>query len=193
MATLVIPRTVQVSIEMVCSGQPVWNVIHLDMGTEGFYTPASVLPFVKSAWEIGNGPLARHTTTTSMVGYHYVDLDSATGAVGFLASTASGNNASGLSALSTCALIKLGSGSRSRSTQGRMYHGPLAEAQVNADGRSLASTTITDLTNTYEAFRVAMATANTPWCVASRKNLNKTVITSVGAAGIIGTQRRRIR
>lgn len=191
MTTLVIPTTFQVGIEMVCSGQPVWNVLHFD--NDAGSTPTAALTAVKNAWEATSGPLKTRSSSLQMVGYHYTDLGSATGAVQFLGSTTAGAVSGGLSTMASSALIKLSSGTRSRSQQGRLYHGPLLETQINTDGRQIDSTYLTTLNTAYGTFRTAMSTANMEWLVASRKLLTTASIASASCAGIIATQRRRLR
>jgi hypothetical protein len=39
------------------------------------------------------------------------------------------------------AIIKLNGGTRSRSTRGRIYYGPIMENDINADGATLTATT----------------------------------------------------
>jgi hypothetical protein len=191
MATLVVPQTVQVAIEMVASGQKVYNVLGF---TNAFgSTPAYILNLVKTEWERTNGPLKLHTTATQMVGYHFTDLSSSTGATAFLGSTTAGGLAAALSTMASCALIKLSSGTRSRSGQGRLYHGPLAESQINSDGRQMDSTYQTSIALAYETFRINMAAGNCGWGVISRKNSAFTSITTTSCSGIIATQRRRLR
>ena len=192
MATLVIPGTVQVAIEMTCSGQPVWNVIHLDIA-DGIDTPTSTLNDVKTAWEAVGGPLKTRTTALAMVGYHYTDLRSTTGATAFLGSATTGAVVGALSTMASNGLVKLSSGTRARSGQGRLFHGPLAESQIQADGRTLDATFLTTLSTAYSGFRTAINVGSRRWVVASRKFLTKTEITSVGVSSIIATQRRRLR
>lgn len=192
MATLVIPDTVQVAIEMVCSGQPVWNIIHLS-GGGGLQPSGQTLADVKAAWEVTSGPLKMHPTALTMVGYHYTDLSSPTGAVAFLGSSTAGGQAGALATMASSALVKLGTGTRSRSQQGRLYHGPLTESQVNLDGRQLDTTWASSLTSAYDNFRIALGGGTRRWAVASRKLLVSTPIVTVSAAPIIATQRRRLR
>lgn len=192
MVTLVIPDTVQVAIEMQCSGQPVWNIIHLSGG--GALMPSgTTLSDVKTAWEAVGGPLKNHPSVLSMVGYHYTDLSSPTGAVAFLGSTTAGAISGNLSTMASSALIKLSTGTRSRSQQGRLYHGPMCEAQIAADGRNLEAGNQASLTAAYTQFLTAMNTGTRKWAIASRKNLVSTPIVTASASPIIATQRRRLR
>lgn len=189
--TVVIGSTAQVGIEMTCSGQKVFNVIGVHM--PGPYLITDVLAAVKSAWEVSTGPLYRHPTSVQMVGYHGTDLSSTTGAVAFLGSSASGAVAGDVSLMSASALVKLASGTRARRANGRLFHGPLAESQVNSDGRTLASSFITDATTAYANFRNAMATANMPWVIISRKYSSTADVSSIGVRSIASSQDRRLR
>jgi|SRR5690349_13798580 len=188
---LVVPQTVQVSIEMTCSGQSVYNVLGF---TNAFgSSPSYILNLVKTEWERASGPLKLHPTQVAMVGYHFVDLSTPTGAVAFLGSATTGGVVDNLSTMASSALVKLSSNTRSRSQQGRMYHGPLGEGQINNDGRVLATTFVSALNTAYETFRVNMAAGNCGWMVISRKNSSSTSITNVAASPIVATQRRRLR
>lgn len=188
---LVIPQTVQVSIEMTCSGQSVYNVLGF---TNAFgSSPSYILNLVKTEWERASGPLKLRPTQVAMVGYHFVDLSTTTGAVAFLGSSTTGGVTDSLSTMASAALIKLSSNTRSRSQQGRLYHGPLGETQINSDGRTLTSAYLTSLNTAYETFRVNMAAGNCGLMVLSRKNSSSTSVTNVAASPIVATQRRRLR
>lgn len=191
MVTLVVPQTVQVAIEMVCSGQPVYNVLGFSNAFGS--TPAYILNLVKTEWERTAGPLKSRTAALSMVGYHFTDLSSATGAVSFLGSTTAGAASTTLSTMASSALIKLSTGTRSRSQQGRLYHGPLCESQISTDGRQIEPTYLATLNTAYETFRLNMAAGNASWGIISRKNSSFSALTTASCAGIIATQRRRLR
>lgn len=191
MATLVIPQTVQVGIEMTCSGQPVWNVLGF---TNAFgSSPTYILNTIKTEWERTNGPLKLRPTQLTMVGYHFTDLSSTSGAVQFLGSSTAGGVTTSLSTMASSALIKLSTGTRSRSKQGRMYHGPLGETQIDPDGRNIVGSYLTSLNTAYETFRVNMAAANVGWQILSRKNLYGTSVVTASASSLVATQRRRQR
>lgn len=188
---LVVPQTVQVGIEMQCSGQPVWNVLGF---TNAFgSSPSYIMNLVKTEWERTNGPLKLKPSQVTMVGYHFMDLSSTSGAVAFLGSTTAGGVTTALSTMASSALVKLSTGTRSRSQQGRLYHGPLGETQIDADGRTIASTYLTNLSAAYETFRVNMLAGNTGWQIISRKNSTSTGVTQLSVSGLVATQRRRQR
>lgn len=192
MATLVVPGAAQVGIEMTCSGQPVWNVIGLNIGATT-QPPSVILAVVKTAWEKAAGPLKQRPTGVSMVGYHYTDLRTTTGAVGFLGSTTVGGNGTQLSTMASAALVKLSTGTRSRSQQGRLYHGPLAETHINTDGRTLDATYSGLLQTAYTTFLNDMNTGGYPWAIISRKLLQFNDVDTASPASVIATQRRRLR
>lgn len=192
MATLVVPGAAQVGIEMTCSGQPVWNVIGLNIGATTD-PPATVLAVVKTAWEAASGPLKLRSSLLTMVGYHYTDLRTATGAVGFLGSTTAGATSTTLSTMASSGLLKLSTGTRSRSQQGRLYHGPLGEAQINGDGRTLDPTFSGLLGTAYTTFLNALNSGGYPWAIISRKLSEFNDVDTASPAGIIATQRRRLR
>jgi hypothetical protein len=188
---LIVPDVVQVGIEMTCSGRTVMNVLGFENLDD---TPmATLLATVKTAWEQSNGPLYRHSSSTAMVGYHGVNLSAVDAPVGYLGSGATGSVAGEISTMGACALIKLSSGTRGRSKQGRVFHGPLVEGQINSDGRTVLGSMVTDLTTAYELFRASMDIAGNQWCVISRVHFDHSNIAASACEGIIGTQRRRIR
>jgi hypothetical protein len=192
--TLVVPDTFQVAIEMTQSGQTVFNVIGVRMSiTSGLDSPATNLGKVKTAWEQSNGPLAKHTTGCTMVGYHYTDLRSTTGATAFLGSSTTGGTSAEVSTMAACAVVKLSANTRSRSEHGRVFHGPLGEAHINSDGRTIESGFLTGLAAAYNLFRTNLTTNDLGWAVISRKLSTSKDIQTVGVGSIIGTQRRRIR
>jgi hypothetical protein len=194
MPTLVVPDTAQIGIEMTASGQKVMNVIGVHkINASGTLSPTSILTAVKTAWEAANGPLSKHTTTTHMVGYHYLDLSTATGLTGFLGSGASGTVFNDINTMDSCAIVKISDGSRARSHHGRLFHGPLAENWVQSDGRLLDTTLQSNLTDAYNQFKNALIAVDLPWTVISRKFSSQAEVNSVSVPGLIGTQRRRLR
>jgi hypothetical protein len=192
--TLVVPDTFQVAIEMTQSGQTIFNVIGVRVSlTSGLDSPMTNLGKVKDAWEQSNGPMYRHLTGCAMVGYHYTDLRSTTGATAFLGSSATGGTSGEVSTMAACAVVKLSGDTRSRSEHGRLFHGPLHEGAINADGRTIESTTLTNLASSYNLFRTNLISHDLGWAVISRKLSTSKDVASLGVASIIGTQRRRIR
>lgn len=192
MAPLVIPGCVQIAIHMEASGQPVYNVIHLFIG-EGIDTPTTTLNDVKTAWEASGGPLKTRSDQVKMISYNYTDLRYPDGTVQQLSSSTTGLGTAQFSTMAAAALIKLQSGTRARSKNGRLYHGPLVEGDINADGRTIDSTKLGQLQTAYNAFQTAMNVGERKWVVASRKTLTTAPIANVSIASVVATQRRRLR
>jgi hypothetical protein len=74
-----------------------------------------------------------------------------------------------------------------------MYFGPIGEADINSDGRTLSSTSITGIQSAFNQFRTTITNAGLEWVVVSRKLQAATPITTIGVQSVIATQRRRIR
>ena len=193
--TLVIANAYQVVIEMSASGQQLINVIGiLDETGEGDDSPGLIGNYVKTAWEIANGPLAKMSSQVSMVGYHVTALSTETSPKGSVGSTTAGGlTGQSLNTLATCAVIKLSSASRSRSMNGRLYHGGLTESNVNDDGRTINGGHLTALTTAYANFKSSIDGSGVQWAVLSRKLSIATPVHETSVGGIIGIQRRRLR
>lgn len=191
MPALIIPGTFLCSIKMSSGGQDVINVIGV-RNSGG--TAAGAAAAVDAAWQAASGPLSQLSTTTTYSGVHAMDLSSADGAISDLAVTGKAGGASGaLATNAACALVKWNGGTRSGSSRGRLYFGPLLEVAVNSDGRTLASTWQTAFQNAITVFRNSLNSANYPLVVISRKNAVATTVTSHAVENVIATQRRRIR
>jgi hypothetical protein len=193
MATLVIPNTVQIVVEMACSGQQVINVLHFKTGVGTFTNGNEALAAFKTAWERAAGPLKIRSSLVTMVGYKFTDISSLNGAVASLSSNVAGSGAATISTMASSALVKFGGGTRSRSSSGRLYHGPLLETDVNADGRTLAAASATAITAAYNTLDTEMAAQGLQLAVASRKNSESFDVGSISTANVIATQRRRLR
>lgn len=192
MATLVIPFHSQVGVEMVVSGQTVMNVLGFREPILGA-DPAAVLAAVKTAWEAADGPLKIKSNVVSMVGYHYTNLNNADGATAYLGSGAVGGRAGNMGIISGCGVVKLSGASRNRTKNGRLFHGPIMEDDINSDGRTITSAELDRIQAAYTSFRVTMAAADFHWAVLSRKASIGTDIVASSASPIVGTQRRRLR
>jgi hypothetical protein len=92
-----------------------------------------------------------------------------------------------------CALVTIGGASRSPSTRGRLYFGPLGEPMIDADGRTVASAMAAGIKTNFEAFKSTLAADGMEWVVISRKNQIASVVSNIAVQSIIATQRRRIR
>lgn len=191
MATLIVPGAALVSIKGVCSGQEIMNVIGIQNTTGA--AGLTVLTAIKAAWEKAAGPLSFRPTAFTMTSYDYVDLSTVNGQTATLGSTKAGGEASAISTVASAGLIQLQSATRNRTKRGRLYHGPLTEGQINADGRTLATAALNNFTAAYNQFRIDMETASSAWVVISRKTSTYSPIASIGVSGIVATQRRRLR
>lgn len=191
MATLIIPNAFQVTIGALVGERVVDNVIGV-VNASG--SSAGAAAAVKAAWEDAGGPLQYMTNAYEMVAYTAVDLSSGSGDIVVLPSTATGDDSSaGIATRGACALLKWNGSSRSRSTRGRMYWGPLMNNQVQSDGATLATTFHTELTNNFTQFLGELSAAGYPLAVLSRKLSQATLVSSWGVETTLATQRRRIR
>lgn len=190
--TLIIPNAFQVAIEAEAGGQPVVNVIGV---TNAAGTAAGAAAAVKAAWEQANGPLSRLSSLVSARLYRAVDLSSAFGDIAEVTSSAVGGvtTTNSLSTLAASALVTWNGSTRSRSTRGRMYYGPLTETNLNPDGRTLPTATLATFNTMFDLFRTSLASAGYPLAVLSRKNEAAYPVTSSAVQSVIATQRRRIR
>lgn len=191
MSGLVIPDCFQVTIQMVCGGHAIENVVGVENASG---TAAAAGAAVKTAWEIATGPLSILSNLVAMVNYHAVDISSLTGTIADVPSTATGGaGAATLSTRAACALVKWNGGNRSRSTRGRLYHGPIAETTINSDGATIPAASITNITTAYTAFRNSLSTSGYPLVVLSRTLSIATPVTAHAVENTVATQRRRLR
>lgn len=192
MGQLVIPGAFQVSIQMVSGGRQIVNVIGL-INASG--SAAGAAAAVKAAWEAVGGPLQEMSSLVAMTNYHAVDIGSGSGLIVDLASTKAGGVTSpaDLATRGAAALIKLNGGSRDRSTRGRLYYGPIREADLQADGATLQATRVTAFNGVFTVFRNSLTAAGYPMAVLSRTKSVATPVTSHLTESTIATQRRRIR
>nr|CRY96761.1 hypothetical protein [uncultured prokaryote] len=191
MATLIIPDTFLVAIKAISSGQDNVAVIGIIQASG---TSAGVASAVKAAWEAAGGPLSKRPSQYQMDSYTVTDLSVANGSVVTLGSTAVGGiSTTSLSTNGACALVRFSAGTRSRSESGRMYHGPLAESQINSDGRTVDAATLTGLQSAYTQFQTSLAGGGNEMVVISRKYQSATLVSQISVSNIIATQRRRIR
>lgn len=187
---LVVPQAWLVAIKGQSSGQDIVNVI----GCEApFMSAVQVAEAVALSWQDAAGPLSQHPTTYTMTEVTAMDISSPSGEVYSRASQGAGGLAGSLATNGSCALIKYSTGSRSKSQKGRMYHGPLTEAQVNADGRTLA--TALTLKAAYQNFWTSLEGRGVNWGIVSRKYQEINIINraNITTSPVIATQRRRIR
>lgn len=191
MGALVIPGCFQVTVEMVAGGHAVENVIGVENGSG---TAAGAAAAVKAAWEVASGPLTRLSSGVALTNYHAVDIGSSTGAIVDLASTATGSSGStSFSTRAACALIKWNGNNRSRSTRGRLYLGPIGEADIQSDGATLTTASQTATGTAFTNFRNSLAAAGYPLVVLSRATGLATLVSAQAVEATIATQRRRLR
>lgn len=192
MAQLIIPGAFRVAIEAESGGQVVTNVVGV---SNGGGTAQGAAEAVQTAWKIANGPLVRLTSLYQLTGFRALELGSANGGIAFVGdntlggSTTTPNKATN----AACALIKWNGGTRSRSSRGRLYHGPLREVDCNGDGRTLEATTRTNLETAYAAFRASLSASGYPLVVLSPTLNQAFPVTSSSVELVLATQRRRIR
>lgn len=93
--------------------------------------------------------------------------------------------------LSACAVLSISSDLVGGTHRGRKYLGPLEDAAVQSDGRSLNSTLRSDI-NTAAAALLTPTASGSVLGVWSRKNSSFTLATGVSCSAIAGTQRRRM-
>jgi len=189
--TLIIPNCFQVTMQAQVAGHVVENVIGL---LNGGGSSSGAAAAVKTAWEQSGGPLELLRTDVAMVNYHAVDIGSSTGGITDLASTTAGSSTSGaLSTRASCALVKWNGSSRSRSTRGRMYIGPLTDNNLQSDGGTLNATFASDLSDAVQAFRDSLTFLGYPLQVLSRTLNEATPVSAHAIEAVCATQRRRLR
>jgi hypothetical protein len=192
-AGVVIANCYRVAIKMVAGGHDIVNVIHVEGSASGQQAAAAAA--VLAAWKGATHPLTVLSNLVGMVSITAMDLSSLSGGITVLADATLGSVSStnALATRAASALIKLNGGTRSRSTRGRLYFGPIMEADIQSDGATLDTTRATGITNAFTAFLASLATANFPLVVASAKTSTATTVGSIAVEPIIATQRRRIR
>ena len=191
MTALVIANVYRVSIQAQSGTRPVDNVIGLRGTSAGQELAAANA--VKAAWEATGGPCKTRASTYVMKQYYATDLSSALGGIATVSSATVGGVAASLSTNAAAALVKLNGSNRSRSTRGRMYYGPLMEADINTDGQTLTSSVVTSIAALMNTFKTSLAASGFTWCVISQTLSSATNVTAISVEGTIATQRRRIR
>jgi len=192
MATLIIPNTYLVSINGTSGSQPVTNVIGI---SADFTNAQNVAEQVGIAWKFPAGPLSKLPSAYQLTHITATDLSTADGDVSTVVATGIGGQVGVLATNAASALLSYSGGTRSRSSSGRMYFGPLGEGMIDNDGRTMAAATRTGMDAAFLVFQNQLVSQNLHWCVVSRK-LQKSFPIQTGAAHtqpIIATQRRRIR
>lgn len=190
MGQLIIPGCFQVAIHAQSGGQAVDNVIGVQNASG---SAAAAAAAVQTAWKIASGPLAAENLQYQLVDFTAVDIGSSNGSIVVVSDTATGGTTGALATNAACALVKWNGSTRSRSTRGRLYFGPLTESAINNDGRTLTSTYLTSINTAFTNFRSSLASSGYPLVVLSRKTAAAYAVTSHAVETVIATQRRRIR
>jgi hypothetical protein len=192
MAALIVPDCFLVAINGVSGGQVVTNVVGV---RNAGGTAAGAAGAVRTAFKVASGPLSQRAGQYALTDFRAMDLSTADGAIATITDTTAGGLAptTQLATNAASALIKFNGGSRSGSSRGRLYHGPLNESNINADGRTLLASFLTSLQTAYDAFSASLASAGYPLVVISRKNSTSKTVSTLSVANVIATQRRRIR
>lgn len=191
MSQLIIPDCFQVAINATCGTQEVVNVLGV---RNAGGTAAGAAAAVKAAWEFSTtGPFSHVTTAYVVNNYRAVDISDPNGDIAVLGSTKAGGATGQIATAAACALIQWNGSTRSRSSRGRLYLGPLTESEINTDGRTIVAGVQTAITNTFVAFLGNLNSSGYPPVVLSRKLSSSFSITSAVCESQIATQRRRIR
>jgi hypothetical protein len=192
MPALIIPGAYQVTISMVSGGHAVENVIGV---VNGGGTAAGAAAAVLAAWKVATGPLSRLSSLVAMTGVRAVDISSGSGAIVTVNDTTAGSigSTNSLATRGACALVQFNGGTRSRSSRGRLYYGPIMESDINVDGATVGGATVANLATAMTAFRNSLNSSGYPLNVLSRKLSQAFPVTSQSIETTIATQRRRIR
>lgn len=191
MPTLIIPDAFRVAVEASSGGRPIVNVVGV-VNAGG--TAAGAAAAVQTAWKVAGGPLSRLGAHYALTGFRATDLSSATGEVALVGDSAAGSQGTGHKATNgAAALVKVSGGTRSRSSNGRMYWGPLLETDVDADGRTMDAAARTALQTAFTNFQTSLTSSGYVWSVLSPTLSIATPVTSIAVQPVIATQRRRIR
>jgi hypothetical protein len=191
MTQTIVPGCFLVAINATSGGQPVVNVVGV-RNSGG--TALGAAQAVQTAWKIAQGPLVKRTSLYQLSSFRAMDISSADGAIAEVSDSSVGGLASAaISTNAASALIKWNGGTRSKSSRGRLYHGPLAETDINSDGRTLVTAAITGFQSAYNGFLTSLQGSGYPLVVVSRKLQQAYTVSSVQIEGVIATQRRRVR
>lgn len=192
MPALIVPGCFLVAIKGLSGGQDIVNVVGV-RNSGG--TALGAAQAVRDAWAPATGgPISQLTNLYVLDTVRAMSIDSVDGAI----AEVSGINKAGVLTGShatngSTALIKWNGGTRNPSSRGRLYYGPLNEAQINPDGRTITTANLSAINTAFNAFRTSLEGAGYPLVVISRKNSTATTVTSSAVESVIATQRRRIR
>jgi len=192
MTQLIIPNCFQVTIQSVAGGHVVDNVVGVQNAGG---TAAGAAAAVQTAWKASGGPQSKLSALVALTGFRAVDIGSSNGAIAQITDTTAGGVASSnaLSTRGSAALIQWNGGTRSRSSRGRLYFGPLMEANIDVDGANLVTGGATSINGAFTVFRTSLSGSGYPLVVLSRKLSQAFAVSTNACEQIIATQRRRIR
>jgi hypothetical protein len=192
MTQLIIPGCFQVTISMVAGGHVIENVVGVQNATG---TAPGAAAAVLAAWKVGSGPLSRLSNLIAMTGVRATDIGSSNGGIATVSDTTVGgqSTASALATRAACALVQWNGGTRSRSSRGRLYYGPIMETDITTDGATLGGTNASQFGTAMTNFRTSLSGSGYGLVVLSRKLSTAFPVTSSIVEPIIATQRRRIR
>lgn len=192
MAQVVINRGYRVTIKSRVGSQEVVNVLHFLGNTTGQEKDAAQTMF--TFWKSADGGYT-HLGNQSMTfeGVEAVDLSSVNGGIWWEADGTALPSSLQLATAGAAALVQLNGQTRNRNSRGRIYLGPLREADLNADGRTLTASAKGRVNTLVTNMRTAMMTKGFELQVLSRATSTMYPVTLVRVADVIATQRRRIR
>lgn len=192
MAGLVVPGCFQGVVHATTGGQDVINVVGLQNGSG---TAAGAAAALQTAWKVTSGPMSVLSSLYQLIEFKAMDISSLNGALAQVADTGTGaqTGAPSLATAGACALVKWNGGTRSASSRGRMYFGPIREGNINPDGRTLVSADQTAIGTAFNNFRASLSASGYQLVVLSRKLSQAFPVTSSTVESQIATQRRRIR
>jgi hypothetical protein len=192
MTQLVIPNCFQVTIQMTAGGHAVENVVGVQNAGG---TAAGAAAAVLAAWKVASGPLSQLSSLVAMVGVRAVDIGSTNGAIVFVADTTLGGKTTtnALATRGACALLQWNGGTRSRSSRGRLYYGPIMEQDIQNDGATLVVLNQGNFSTAFSNFRTSLSGGGYPLVVLSRTLSTAFAVSAHAVESTIATQRRRIR
>lgn len=192
MSQLIVADCFQVQIKGKAGTQDVINVVGVENSTG---TAAGAAAAVQTAWKVANGPLSRLSAYYALQSFTAVDISSSNGAIAVVNDTSTGgvNSSHAFATAGACALIKWNGGTRSKSSRGRLYFGPIMEQNIDTDGRTVVSGSLTGFNTAFDNFRSSLSSSGYPLVVLSRTLSQAFTVSSSSCEAIIATQRRRIR
>lgn len=192
MAQVIINRGYRVTIKSRVGTQSVVNVLHFLGPSTGLEKDAAQT--METFWSGATGGLTHlGNQVTEFEGVEAVDLSSLNGGIWWEADGTALPSSLAISTAGAAALVQLNGQTRNRNSRGRIYLGPLREADLQQDGRTLSASAKGRIGTLVSNMRTAMTTEGFDLQVLSRATSTMYPVTLVRVADIIATQRRRIR